>query len=86
MIIPDGAFARVANSYRENPDVDLWHGRCRIVDQFGAKVDERIGSIERYDDSRPLGRLVEGGTSFSRKCSGRSGSAKIGAFREDLIW
>ena len=46
----DGAFKRVADAYRENPDIDLWYGRCRIVDQFGAKVDERIGSIERYDE------------------------------------
>ena len=37
----DGAFERVANAYRDNPAVDLWHGRCRVVDQYGAKVNEQ---------------------------------------------
>ena len=46
----DGAFERVAYAYLADRSVDLWHGRCRIVDQYGAKVDERVGSIKRYDE------------------------------------
>jgi glycosyltransferase involved in cell wall biosynthesis len=82
----DGAFERVAVAYRENPDVDLWHGRCRIVDQFGAKVDERIGSIERYDEILDLWEVwwkrrnfVQPEVFWTKRIS-----KKVGAFREDL--
>ena len=82
----DGAFERVADAYRENPDVDLWHGRCRIVDQFGAKVDERIGSIERYDEILDLWdvwwkrrNFVQPEVFWTKRIS-----KKVGAFREDL--
>jgi glycosyltransferase involved in cell wall biosynthesis len=82
----DGAFKLVADAYRENPDVDLWHGRCRIVDQFGTKVDERIGSIERYDEILDLWdvwwkrrNFVQPEVFWTKRIS-----RKVGAFREDL--
>jgi len=82
----DGAFKRVADAYRENPDIDLWYGRCRIVDQFGAKVDERIGSIERYDEILDLWdvwwkrrNFVQPEVFWTKRIS-----KKVGAFREDL--
>ena len=82
----DGAFKRVADAYRENPGIDLWHGRCRIVDQFGAKVDERTGSIERYDEILDLWdvwwkrrNFVQPEVFWTKRISNQ-----IGAFREDL--
>src|SRR5262245_19170175 len=33
----EDTLARVADRYMRHPGVDLWHGRCRIVDQRGAK-------------------------------------------------
>lgn len=82
----DGAFERVADAYRENPDIDLWYGRCRIVDQFGAKVDQRIGSIERYDEILDLWEVwwkrrnfVQPEVFWTKRIS-----KKVGAFREDL--
>jgi glycosyltransferase involved in cell wall biosynthesis len=82
----DGAFERVADAHRERPDVDLWHGRCRIVDQFGAKVDERIGSISRYDEILDLWdvwwkrrNFVQPEVFWTKRIS-----KKVGAFREDL--
>lgn len=82
----DGAFERVAVAYRENPDVDLLHGRCRIVDQFGAKVDQRIGSIENYNEILDLWdvwwrrrNFVQPEVFWTKRIS-----KKVGAFREDL--
>lgn len=82
----DGAFERVANAYRDQPSVDLWHGRCRIVDQDGAKVDERIGSIKRYDEILDLWdvwwkrrNFVQPEVFWTRRVG-----EKVGSFREDL--
>lgn len=82
----DGAFERVANAYRDNPGVDLWHGRCRIVDQYGAKVDERIGSIKRYDEILDLWDVWWKRRNFVQPevfWTKRIGE-KVGPFREDL--
>jgi glycosyltransferase involved in cell wall biosynthesis len=82
----DDVFERVADAHRERPDVDLWHGRCRIVDQFGAKVDERIGSINRYDEMLDLWDVWWKRRNFVQPevfWTKRVGE-KIGAFREDL--
>jgi glycosyltransferase involved in cell wall biosynthesis len=82
----DGAFERVADAHRDSPGIDLWHGRCRIVDQFGAKVDERIGSIERYDEILDLWNVwwnrrnfVQPEVFWTKRIA-----EKIGAFRQDL--
>jgi len=82
----EGAFERVANAYRNDPSVDLWHGRCRIVDQYGAKVDERIGSIKRYDEILDLWGVWWKRRNFVQPevfWTKRIGD-KVGAFREDL--
>ena len=82
----DGAFERVADAYRDNPSIDLWHGRCRIVDQYGAKVDERIGSIKRYDEILDLWGVWWKRRNFVQPevfWTKRIGD-KVGAFREDL--
>lgn len=82
----EGAFDRVANAYRDNPSVDLWHGRCRIVNQYGAKVDEQIGSIKRYDEILDLWgvwwkrrNFVQPEVFWTRRIG-----EKVGPFREDL--
>jgi len=82
----EGAFERVASAYRDNPGVDLWHGRCRIVDQRGAQVDEQIGSIKRYDEILDLWgvwwkrrNFVQPEVFWTRRIG-----EKVGAFREDL--
>ena len=46
----EGTFARVADYFGCHPDVDLIHGRCRVVDERGAKVGDATGSITRYDE------------------------------------
>jgi glycosyltransferase involved in cell wall biosynthesis len=46
----DGALQRVANYFVSHPEVDLIHGRCRVVDEGGAKIGEQVGSITRYEE------------------------------------
>ena len=84
----DGAFERVAAAYRVDRSVDLWHGRCRIVDQYGAKIDERVGSIKRYDEILDLWdvwwkrrNFVQPEVFWTRRIG-----EKVGPFREDLHW
>ena len=84
----DGVFEHVAEAYRADPSIDLWHGRCRIVDQYGAKVDERVGSIKRYDEILDLWdvwwkrrNFVQPEVFWTRRIG-----EKVGSFREDLHW
>ena len=82
----DGAFERVADAYRDHPYIDLWHGRCRIVDQYGAKVDERVGAIKRYDEILDLWDVWWKSRNFVQPevfWTRRIGE-KVGSFREDL--
>ena len=79
-------FERVADAHRDRPNVDLWHGRCRIVDEFGAKVGERIGSIHGYDEILDLWdvwwkrrNFVQPEVFWTRRIG-----EKVGVFREDL--
>jgi glycosyltransferase involved in cell wall biosynthesis len=46
----EGTLAGVADSFSRHPDADLLHGRCRVVDQYGTKIGERVGSITQYDE------------------------------------
>jgi glycosyltransferase involved in cell wall biosynthesis len=84
----DGALARVADCFSRDPDVDLLHGRCRVVDQDGMKVGERTGSITRYDEILDLWdvwwnrrHFVQPEVFWTKRISD-----SIGPFREDLFW
>jgi glycosyltransferase involved in cell wall biosynthesis len=45
-----GALERVARAYRENPEADLFHGVCRVIDEQGRTIGRRCGSITRFDE------------------------------------
>jgi glycosyltransferase involved in cell wall biosynthesis len=84
----DGALARVADRFSRDPDVDLLHGRCRVVDQQGVKTGERVGSITRYDEILDLWdvwwnrrNFVQPEVFWTKRISD-----KIAPFREDLFW
>ena len=82
----DGTLSRVADLFNRRPDLDLFHGRCRIVDQYGSKVDQRVGSIKRYDEILDLWdvwwkrrNFVQPEVFWTRRIG-----EKVGSFREDL--
>ena len=84
----DGALARVANSFSHDPDVALWHGRCRVVDQHGVKIGERVGSITRFDEILDLWdvwwekrNFVQPEVFWTRRIGD-----KVGPFCEELFW
>jgi len=84
----DGTLARVADWFSRHPNVDLLHGRCRVVDQDGMKVGERTGSITRYDEILDLWDVWWNTRNFVQPevfWTKRIGD-KIGPFREDLFW
>lgn len=84
----EGAFKRVADAYRNDQTVDLWHGRCQIVDQHGAKIDQRVGSIKRYEEILDLWDVWWNGRNFVQPevfWTRRIGQ-QVGSFREDLHW
>ena len=84
----EGTLARVAEHFSRHPDVDLLHGRCRIVDEQGRKIGERCGSITRYDEILDLwdvwwkGRNFVQPEVFWRKRIGD----QVGRFQEELFW
>jgi glycosyltransferase involved in cell wall biosynthesis len=82
----DGTLRQVADLFNRHPDLDLFHGRCRVVDQDGAKIGERTGSITRYDEILDLWNVWWGRRNFvqpevfwTRRIANR-----VGQFREDL--
>jgi glycosyltransferase involved in cell wall biosynthesis len=84
----DGTLGQVADLFNRRPDLDLFHGRCRVVDQHGAKIGERTGSITRYDEILDLWNVWWGQRNFvqpevfwTRRIANR-----VGQFREDLHW
>lgn len=83
-----GALARVADYAVRYPDAELIHGRCRVVDERGNKVDERCGSISRYEEIVDLWdvwwkrrNFVQPEVFWTKRIA-----EKIGSFREDLFW
>jgi glycosyltransferase involved in cell wall biosynthesis len=84
----DGTLRQVADLFNRRPDLDVFHGRCRVVDQDGAKIGERTGSITRYDEILDLWNVWWGRRNFvqpevfwTRRIANR-----VGQFREDLHW
>jgi glycosyltransferase involved in cell wall biosynthesis len=84
----EGALDRVANHFASQPEVDLIYGRCRIVDERGAKVDERVGSITRYEEILDLWDVWWNGRNFVQPevFWTRRIMDKVGPLREDLFW
>lgn len=84
----DGTLARVAKAFSKHPEVDLLHGRCRIIDEQGAKIGERIGCITRYEEILDLWDVWWKDRNFVQPevfWTKRIGDT-IGRFREDLFW
>ena len=84
----DGALARVAECFSRQGDVDLLHGRCRVVDQDGMELGKHTGSITRYDEILDLWDVWWNRRNFVQPevfWTKRIGD-KIGRFREDLSW
>lgn len=84
----DGALARVADHAMTHPEVDLIHGKCRISDEYGKKVGERVGSITQFHEIVDLWDVWWRRRNFVQPevfWTNRIAS-KVGPFREDLYW
>ena len=84
----EGSLACVARYYSRHPDVDLFYGRCRVVDKRGGTIGVWCGSISRYDEILDLWDVwwnqrgfVQPEVFWTKRISD-----KIGPFREDLFW
>jgi glycosyltransferase involved in cell wall biosynthesis len=84
----EGIFQQVAWHFLCHPEVDLIHGRCRVVNERGIKVGDRAGSITRYDEILDLWdvwwnerNFVQPEVFWTKRIAN-----KIGQFREDLFW
>jgi glycosyltransferase involved in cell wall biosynthesis len=84
----EGALARVAEHYSCHPEVDLFHGRCRIVDERGTSIGVRSGSITRYEEILDLWEVWWNGRNFVQPevFWTKRMIAKVGLLREDLFW
>jgi glycosyltransferase involved in cell wall biosynthesis len=84
----EGALARAAEHFVCHPEVDLFHGRCRVVDEHGCTIGDRAGSITRYEEILDLWdvwwnkrNFVQPEVFWTKRITD-----KIGLFREDLYW
>lgn len=81
-----GAFDAVREQFLSDPETDLLHGHCRIVDEAGGKLGEHCGSIVHYDEIiDPWSvwwnrrQYVQPEVFWSKRIAER-----VGPFREDL--
>jgi glycosyltransferase involved in cell wall biosynthesis len=84
----EGALASVADYAMRHPDADLIHGKCRISDENGKKVGERVGSITQFREIVDLWEVWWRRRNFVQPevfWTTRIAS-KVGPFREDLYW
>ncbi len=85
--LPDTLF-KVANYFRQHPETDLLHGRCRYVNEQNEKIGEQFGSITQFEEIVDLWgvwwrkqQFVQPEVFWSRRISDR-----IGAFNESLYY
>lgn len=83
-----GSLRRVADFFLENEHIDIVHGKCRIVDQNGKKLDEKYGSINSFEDIVDVWNVW-----LNRRCFvqpevfwRRRISDRVGPFREELYY
>jgi glycosyltransferase involved in cell wall biosynthesis len=83
-----GALERVARHAIKHPEVDLIHGRCRYVDERGAKIGGQFASITEYREIVDLWgvwwakrQFVQPEVFWTRRIA-----ETIGPFCEDLHW
>lgn len=81
-------FFKVAESFRSFPDVDLFHGRCRYVNEQGDKIGEQWGNISQFDEIIDLWgvwwqkrQFVQPEVFWTKRIT-----EKIGLFNEDLYF
>lgn len=84
----EGALFDVADFASKHEDIDLIHGKCAIIDRYGARVDVRSASIQSYLEILDLWRVwwnkrnfVQPEVFWTRRIMN-----KVGAFNEDLFW
>jgi glycosyltransferase involved in cell wall biosynthesis len=84
----EGALAKVADHAIGHPEADLIHGRCRISNENGDKISERVGSITAFHEIVDLWDVWWKQRNFVQPevfWTSRIAD-KVGPFREDLYW
>lgn len=82
-----GALDAVAEAVRENPDADLFYGRCRTIDEAGQPLPKVFaGNISSAEEVLDLWDVWWGGRNFVQPevFWTRRIMEKVGLFREDL--
>ena len=81
-------FFKVAKSFRSFPDADLFHGRCRYVNETGEKIGEQWGNISHFAEIIDLWgvwwqkqQFVQPEVFWTKRITN-----KVGLFNEDLYF
>lgn len=81
-------FFKVVESFRSFPDVDLFHGRCRYVNETGEKIGEQFASVSKFEEIIDLWgvwwqkqQFVQPEVFWTKRIT-----EKIGLFNEDLYF
>jgi glycosyltransferase involved in cell wall biosynthesis len=79
-------FLKVAEYYNKFPNIDLFHGRCRYVNELGEKIGEQCASIAYFEEIIDLWgvwwqkrQFVQPEVFWTKRIT-----EKIGLFNEDL--
>ena len=81
-------FFKVAESFYKYPDADLFHGRCRYVNETGEKIGEQWGNISHFAEIIDLWgvwwqkqQFVQPEVFWTKRIT-----EKVGSFNEDLYF
>ena len=81
-------FFEVAEQFQKNPNADLFHGRCRYVNQVGEKIGEQFADITQFSEIIDLWgvwwqkrQFVQPEVFWTKRISD-----KVGLFNEDLYF
>lgn len=81
-----GTLFKVAETLMQNPQIDLFHGRCRYIDIQGNKIGEQFGRITHYKEILDLWNIWWGKRQFVQPevFWTKRISDSIGVFQEEL--
>ncbi|MGB2925474.1 MAG: glycosyltransferase family 2 protein [Limnothrix sp.] len=83
-----GTLLEVGSQFRDDPNIDLLHGKCRYVNEKGDKIGEHLGDIKSFDEIIDLWNVWWNKRQFVQPevFWSRNIMKEVGLFNEELYY